>query len=100
MQTPYFDAEDVKIIRCSYCGYENRKTLGWIHSHRTFQCAGCGDEFRLHNNKIRQVLDAAATAFEDIRQNLRRIISKFLLFPRPGSPQPLARERRRVRSYD
>ena len=99
MQPPYFDADDVKIIRCSYCGYENRKTLGWIHSHKTFQCAGCGDEFSFHTNKIRQALDAAATAFEDVRQNLRRIRSS-LLFPRPGSPKPLARERRRVRSYD
>jgi transposase-like protein len=88
VQSPDFAADDVKIIRCSYCGYENRKTLGWIHSHRTFQCAGCGDEFSLQNNKIRQALDAAATAFEDVRQNLRRIISKFLSFPRPGSTTP------------
>ena len=65
-----FDSRDIKIVRCSLCGYESRMTLGWIQSHRTFQCAGCGEERRLHINKIRKAFDAAAKALADMRHKL------------------------------
>jgi hypothetical protein len=41
-----------------YPRYESRATLGWIGSHMGFQCAGCGERFSLHDNKIRKALDA------------------------------------------
>jgi transposase-like protein len=49
---------DVKIIRCPNCGHESRASSGWVRSHITFQCDGCGDQFNLHDSKIRKAFDA------------------------------------------
>ena len=30
-------------IPCPECGHKNRKTLGWLKTHKQFTCAGCGN---------------------------------------------------------
>ena len=35
----------------------------------------CGDEFGLHNKKIRKALDAVAKTFDDLRLKLAKIVS-------------------------
>jgi DNA-directed RNA polymerase subunit RPC12/RpoP len=55
------DEGEIK-IRCPHCGYETRKTLAWARGRTKHQCAGCGDEFRLHKTKLRKALDAVIRA--------------------------------------
>jgi DNA-directed RNA polymerase subunit RPC12/RpoP len=59
----------IKVIRCPYCGYESRKTLAWTHGRAKLQCAGCGEEFSLNNNKARE-------AFDRFRRKLTNMVGR------------------------
>jgi VanZ family protein len=49
--------EIVLRCHCRFRGYESRKPLAWMRSYRRFQCAGCGEDFTLNDNKIRKAFD-------------------------------------------
>jgi transcription elongation factor Elf1 len=41
-----FDTFEIP-IQCPDCGHEVVKTVAWINSHDSFDCAGCGAAIRL-----------------------------------------------------
>jgi hypothetical protein len=57
----------IKVIRCPYCGYKNRKTIAWAHGRARLQCAGCGEQFTLHKHKA---LDSVIRAFKYLRRKV------------------------------
>jgi transposase-like protein len=60
----------IKVVRCPYCGYQNSNAAPWMRGHKYFQCAGCGEQFRLREKKIKKVLVAVAKAFDDLWRKL------------------------------
>ena len=60
----------IKVVRCPYCGYENRNTVASMGGHRYLQCAGCGERFRHREKNIKKVLVTVGKTFDDLWRKL------------------------------
>jgi len=60
----------IKVVRCPYCGYENRNTVASMRSHTYLQCTGCGERLRVREKRFKKVLGAVAKGFDNLLRKL------------------------------
>jgi len=66
-----FDDAMLRLL-CPTCGYEARKSLGWLKSNAEFACVGCGNSVPLDNEEFRTGLNRAETAVAELRYRMSR----------------------------
>ncbi len=57
-------------IRCPSCGYEIKKQIGWLRTHKDMACTACGSAISLETEQFKASIQRANKALDDFRRKL------------------------------
>lgn len=58
-------------IPCPECGHKNRKSVGWLKSHKQFTCAGCR-KVTIETSNFGKEMRKVDTALSDLTKRLNK----------------------------
>nr|WP_314094226.1 hypothetical protein [uncultured Shinella sp.] len=67
-----FDSKKIA-VPCPKCGNKTEKTIGWVKSHDSFACGGCGETISIDKEKLLSGLDEAEKSIAKFRKSIARI---------------------------
>jgi transcription elongation factor Elf1 len=67
-----FDDKNVT-FKCPKCGHEIRETIGWLKSHESMSCSGCGATIHLDTKELVSGAEKAEKAINDFKSALKKL---------------------------